>query len=124
MARPIAWTKFDKTLLPDHSPWVADDEKAIEEFNENATVDEHGIVRWESNGRIPPTDCLEQWGNLTLDFDYVGSVLAGKEETRAALAAYRANPPELSDEARFEMRAAFGMGTTVIDIITGRRTTV
>jgi len=124
MAHSIAWTKFDKTLLPDHSPWVADDEKAIEEFNENAMVDEDGIVRWKSNDRVPPSDCLGQWEGLKLSFNYVGSVLTGKEETRAAIAAYRANPPELDAETRSEMRAEFGEGATVIDIITGRRTTV
>lgn len=100
--------------------WIADDEKARRQFAEATVVE--GVVRWISNGRVPPADCCEQWARLGLPFDLATSAAARDAETAAFMAAYRKNDRAPSAEERAEMRAAFGEGTEVMDVITGRRT--
>lgn len=84
----------------------------------------NGIVRWKSNGAVPPQDILDFWLYLGLPFDHAGSTEVRKAEVCKLIAALRANdlPPSQEDVA--EMRAAFGAGTTVVNVITGRRTTL
>lgn len=86
-------------------------------------LDQGGVVRWRSNDQVPPTDCLIKMG-------IHGAELARMEEVRdreldAFLAEYRAQQPaEPTAEERFEMRAAFGIGARIVNIITGRAVTV
>ena len=82
-----------------------------------------GVVRWKSNNRVMPKDCREilahtAYRNL---FDEEASRAAEDAETAAFLENYRRNCKEPGKEEMAEMRAAFGEGTTVVDIITGKR---
>ncbi len=80
-----------------------------------------GVVRWRSNDSVPPLDILEDWVELGLDFDLAASVRADEADWDKFAADYRANPPQVTDEDMFEMRAAFGEGTTVVNCITGKK---
>lgn len=81
------------------------------------------VLRWASNGNEPFDDMLARWaelGYITAE-QRAATNAARKESTAAFLAAYRANPPQRSAEDIAEMRAAFGPGETVVDVITGEK---
>ena len=57
-------------------------------------------------------------------FQTANSCTAARErDLDAFLAAYRRNPPPVTDEMRFEARAAHGPGVELVDVISGRRFT-
>lgn len=86
------------------------------------TIDEKGIVRWVSNGHVPPQESLEQIIADGQDIDIEANNDEREREIMAFLDEYRRNqPPQPSEEELFEMRAAFGTGTTVVNVFTGRR---
>lgn len=101
--------------------------RMIEKFNDVGIVD--GIPRWKSNGAIPFPDMLDVWiihGNFGHQFDYQKAVATREHETAAFLAEYRARMAnvEPSVEEMAEMRANFESGTTIVNVITGRRITL
>jgi hypothetical protein len=53
---------------------------------------------------------------------YEASVAAREADDDKFFAEYRKNQRPLSGEELFEMRAAFGPGETVVDVISGRKT--
>lgn len=80
-----------------------------------------GLYRWKSNERIPPQECLIKAG-------LKGAVLemhkkVEDEESLKELEEYRERMKDHvpSDEELFEMRAAFGEGETVVNVLTGQR---
>lgn len=113
-----AWEKYDR----EKSGWVFYKEKAREEFND-AEVDDRGVARWKSNGNVPPDDCLCDWDELGLQFDIEESRRERERQLDKFAAEYRRNRRKrgYSSEELFEMRAAFGEGETVVDVITGER---
>lgn len=84
-----------------------------------------GVACWASNDRILMPDVVREHG-----IDQLPNFVKGVHEAAYgahlthALEEYRKvqekNPP--SEEERHEMRAAFGPGRTVVNILTGRRT--
>ena len=75
-------------------------------------------VLYNSIGRVvSPSHCKEIGWPVTPKQEAAYSDYVDK-----SLAAYRASQPaEASAEEQYEMRAAFGPGVEVVDIITGRR---
>ena len=102
-------------------------EKELEQIREDfetgkITVDENGVAR-NRIGRILMSDLLEKLTYITDKVDVEATKAAREAETNAFLESYRkANQNRRrSSEELNEMRAAFGTGTTVVDIITGER---
>jgi hypothetical protein len=98
-------------------------ERIQEEFETGKiTVDKDGIAR-NCIGRILMDDMLEKLAYITDEADAEATRTAREEETAAFFESYRkANRNRRrSAEELHEMRAAFGTGTTVVDIITGER---
>ena len=84
-----------------------------------------GIGRWTTNGSVIPDDSAALFAALGLapGLDVAATAAARDAEVREVLARYRASQPaEPSPEQLTEMRAAFGAGATVVDVITGRVT--
>ena len=88
------------------------------------------VLLWKSNDRSPMDDLMSQWLELGLiDLaDFRATAKARKAQNDAFFAEYREarknrTPEQIAEEA-FELRAAFGPGETVVDVITGERTTV
>lgn len=77
----------------------------------------HGVARWVSNGSVPPEDIIAFAVFLGAPVDEAACNVARSAELSAFLTAYRANPPQV-DVA--ELRAAFGPGARVTNIITGQ----
>lgn len=98
-------------------------ERLKEKLENAATIDgPTGVIRWDSNGSVPPADCVKFAAFLGLDVDIAACDAARDEDTRRFLAEYRANDRGPDAEQLSEMRAAFGEGAEVVNIITGRRT--
>ena len=82
-----------------------------------------GVARWTTSGHVLPQDCAALVVALGLaeGIDLAATAAARDTETRAAIEQYRAqraghghSPEELAG-----MRAAFGPGQVVVDLLTG-----
>ena len=109
--------------------WKKNAEKEIKKMEERSINGEihfgaDGVVRWNSNGRVMPKDCREILSHTAYRslYDEEASAAAEDEEATAAIRAYRERRKNYrySEEELFEMRAAFGAGTTVVDVFTGK----
>ncbi len=86
----------------------------------DAYQDDEGVWRWKSNDHVPFEDMLECWN---LDQETMEKCLLAREkDTSEFLAEYREQMKNYkpSAEEMFEMRAAFGEGTKVVNVITGK----
>lgn len=98
-------------------------ERTKEKFYTDASVDENGVVTWNSNGNVPPEDILEFWEYVGITgFNREASDAERERQTNEFLTAYRKQQEnhKPSQEELYEMRAAFGEGTTVVNVITGK----
>lgn len=85
--------------------------------------DEHGVIRWLSNGQVPFDDLLEKVGiDLTTRED---CRIARDADTAIFLQKYReaqANrTPEEIAEQQAHATAAFGPGETIVNVVTGEK---
>jgi hypothetical protein len=82
------------------------------------------VPHWKSNNQIPPKDILEFWAYCGHPFDFEQAEIARELETDRFLEEYRARMANHvpSGEELYEMRAAFGPGETVVNVITGQVT--
>lgn len=108
--------------------WKSSAEKEIRKMEERQMNGEiffgaDGVVRWTSNNRVMPKDCREILSHTAYRdlFSEDASRAAEEAETAAFLESYRKNYTGPSEEEKAEMRAAFGTGSTVVDVITGKR---
>lgn len=105
--------------------WKAEAEKKLrktkEELESGAiTIDEDGVARNKIR-RALSSDIAEMVSMITSRIDRKKTSEAYDKECSEAIEGYRNRRQEhgYSEEEIFEMRAAFGAGTTIIDIITG-----
>ena len=90
-------------------------------FRSTAYTDDRKVWRWESNACPCPIDACREYG---IPIDPAAQTAALDAHRDAFLAAYRAAQPATpSPEEQYEMRAAFGPGKQVVDVITGRKWT-
>ncbi len=82
------------------------------------TIDERGIAR-NCIGRVLMEDLLEKVALVTDQVNTEATKAARAAEVERELAEYRASYKGPSAEERAEMRAAFGPGTKVVNVITG-----
>lgn len=82
------------------------------------------MLRWKSNNSVPPQEVLDFWKYIGKRFNMTKSVAARERETKDFLKEYRKRMEnyEHSAEEMAEMRAAFGEGATVVNVITGKKT--
>ncbi|MGN1189209.1 MAG: hypothetical protein ACI4SL_02310 [Candidatus Ornithospirochaeta sp.] len=119
-------TRFEKELsgaLGEY--WKREAEKELDNIRKDLdegriTIDEAGVAR-NCVGRALQNDMLEKLAMVTDRVDVEATRRACEEEAMKAFEAYRANYTGPSEEELFEMRAAYGRGTTVVDVITGRK---
>jgi hypothetical protein len=80
------------------------------------------VIRWNSNQQVPPSECVELAAHIGLPINIVACTAARDADTAAFLTVY--SKRRVSAEERAEMRAAFGPGAKVVNVITGRVTRV
>ena len=108
---------------PRHAFEKQEAERLIAKFETDATVTD-GVVRWDSNNRVPPSDILELWRHVGKVFDFDKSYATQQADQDADIADYRrrmANHVHSAEELS-EMRAVFGPGATVVNVLTGQKT--
>ncbi len=115
-------TNYIKAIQDKSGVYHREAKNLVSKFIDDATVTD-GIVRWNSNDNVPPTDVLDLWKFMGFNFDMDASLVAQKADLQAFLADYRANDTGPTDEDRFEARAAFGSGVEIVNCITGRKFT-
>ena len=121
-------TRFEQELSGNLGTfWKKNAEQEIEKMSQRALDGEiffgaDGVCRWKSNNRVLPTDCREKLAHTPYRslYDEEACKAADEKETAEAIENYRRNH-RTSEEERMEMAAAFGKGTTVVDVITGER---
>lgn len=84
------------------------------------TIDAEGVAR-NCIGRALMDDLLEQVEMVSDAVNVEATRVARQAEDRAAIAEYRARRRTPDAEELAEMRAAFGEGTTVVDVLTGEK---
>ncbi len=102
------------------SHWgVGDAIRLADKLRTEATVTD-GVIRWNSNNRVPPEDCVALAVHIGLPVDLGATNAARMKETSDFLADYRRQEVTRvrTPEEMFEMRAAFGSGATVVNLIT------
>lgn len=119
-------TRFQKEIsgmLGDY--WQASAEQdvkdAVRDANEKAIVEDDGAIKWKSNGAYIPDDFCEKLEYAGYQFSREATAKKREEELHKFAQEYIANYTDPSDEEIAEMRAAFGEGETVVDVITGRK---
>ena len=86
-------------------------------------VDDDGAAKWVSSGRYLPADVVEKLTFAGADFFSAEATAVKRTAQNAAfIDSYSRNHKGPSAEERIEMAAAFGKGTTVVNVITGTRT--
>ena len=94
------------------------------DYENRFTVEKH-IVRWKTNNSVPPVDCLDEMveQGLITPRAKVLSVIVRDFEVAQSIARYRKQMENHvpSGEELFEMRAAFGEGEEVVNVITGKK---
>ena len=84
------------------------------------TIDEKGIAR-NAIGRVLMSDLAEKVSYITDRIDLEATKEARSEAVSQELTALKNNARPATEEEKDEMRAAFGKGQTVINILTGER---
>lgn len=122
-------TRFQRELSGNLGAfWKAEAEKELARIKADLeegkiTIDEQGIAR-NCIGRVLAADMLEKVSMVTDRVDTEATEAAYSEETAETLKRYRESRKPHTAENLAEMRAAFGEGTTVVDIITGEKITL
>lgn len=118
-------TRFEKELsgaLGDY--WKREAEKELEKVkaeieNGEITIDEAGVAR-NCVGRVLMNDMLEKVAMITNKVDIEATKAAREKATSELINEYRNNYKGPSAEEKAEMISAFGKGTTVVDILSGK----
>ena len=119
-------TRFEKELSGALGAyWEKEAKKELERVKKDLdegkiTIDENGIAR-NCIGRTLHDDMLEKVAMVSDKVNVEATRAARDEETAKVIEAYKATYTGPSEEDLFEMRAAFGKGTTVVDIFTGKK---
>ena len=107
--------------------WKKNAEEEIAKMQRRVDNDEirtniGGGAFWNSNGNYLPADCAEILSYTDFPFSIEETARAREAQTAAFLDSYRKNYKGPTAEERMEMEAAFGKGTTVVNVITGKKT--
>lgn len=98
--------------------WKEREKQALRASLETETTKREGALFWLSNGQPVPMHVFQDAGVVAPE----GQQQALDVATQAFLKEYRKQDHTPTEEQLFEMRAAFGTGCTVVDVITGKRT--
>lgn len=120
-------TRFQRELNGELGAyWKKEAEKELERVKTDLqagkiTIDENGVAR-NCIGRVLMSDMLEKLAMVTNKVNVDATAKAREQEVSESLAEYRKNARPANAEERMEMQAAFGKGTTVVNILTGEKT--
>lgn len=96
--------------------------KAVAQAEKDSTVEADGAIKWNSNGRYLMDDFCEKLEYAGFDFSREATAKKRDAQNEESLAEYRRNYKGLRAEELAEVRAAFGEGTTVVNVLTEDKT--
>ncbi|MBQ9685415.1 MAG: hypothetical protein IJV41_02550 [Oscillospiraceae bacterium] len=99
-------------------------EKAVKYARENAIVEEDGAIRWKSNGAYLMDDFCEKLEYAGFPFSRKATQAAREAQDAAFLKRYRETNRGMDEATKAEARAAFGEGTTIVDVLSGEKITL
>ena len=97
---------------------------AVEKAAADATVEADGAIRWNINGNYLPDDFCEKLEYAGFEFSREATRVARDAQDAEFLATYRKNHRGFGAEEINEARAAFGEGTTLVNVLTGEKITL
>ena len=110
--------------------WVKSAREEVNKMQDQADTgeilkEEDGAVKWKRSGNYLPEDCVEKLSYTHFQFSPEATKVKRDAQTERSLEAYREfmRDHNYSAEELYEMRAAFGEGTTVVDVLTGQSVT-
>lgn len=95
--------------------------EAVKKADEDATIEADGAIRWNSNGNYIPDDFCEKLEYAGFNFSREATRAKREVQTSKFIEQYIAKQTEPTAEDMNEMRAAFGEGATVVNLLSGRR---
>lgn len=119
-------TRFQRELSGELGEfWKKEAEKQLDKVRAELaegkiSIDAEGVAR-NCIGRVLMDDLLEQLGMVTDKVNVEATRAARETENAAFLAEYRVRRNAPSAEELAEMRATFGAGATVVDVLTGEK---
>lgn len=119
-------TRFQRELSGELGEfWKKEAEKQLDKVRAELaegkiSIDAEGVAR-NCIGRVLMDDLLEQLGMVTDKVNAEATRAARETENAAFLAEYRVRRNAPSAEELAEMRATFGAGATVVDVLTGEK---
>lgn len=104
-------------------PFRRDAERLAAQFDTDTYKDSNYVLRWKSNDRVPPQEVLDFWKFIGKRFNMSKSVAAREREDKQSIEQYKKRMENYkhSDEELSEMRAVYGKGTVIVDVITGKK---
>ena len=120
-------TRFQKELSGEFGVyWKKEAQKELERVKADLQAGkitiENGVAR-NCIGRVLMSDMLEKLAMVTDKASVEATTAAARDkEVSESLAEYRKSARPATGEERMEMQAAFGKGTTVVNILTGEKT--
>ncbi len=120
-------TRFQRELNGELGAyWKKEAEKELERVKTDLqagkiTIDENGVAR-NCISKVLMSDMLEKLAMVTDKVSVEATTAARDKEVSESLAEYRKNARPVSEDERMEMQAAFGKGTTVVNVLTGEKT--
>ena len=97
--------------------------EVICEFKYHTFIDKHGVIRWKSNKRVPPQEVLDRYKSVNAPFNMEKAIKARKKEQAEMIKEYKESQKQRkrTPEELAEMRATFGEGAVIEDVITGEK---
>lgn len=98
-----------------------DAQQIYEKASLDAVVEQDGAIKWKSNGCYLMDDACEMLEYKGFPFSREATRQKREIQVDQEIAEYKARRKgqPLSDEELYEMRAAFGPGETIVNVITG-----
>ncbi len=96
--------------------------KAVAQAEKDATVEADGAICWSRNGRYLMDDFCEKLEYAGYPFSRKATADKREAQVEEELAQYRKNHKGFSQKELDEAKAAFGEGTTVVNVLTGEKT--
>ena len=93
-------------------------EDAVRKADADAIVESDGAIKWKKSGNYLMDDLCEQLEYAGYKFSRESTTKARDIQNSKFIKEYRKNYTGPTEEELFEMRAAFGEGNTVVDVIT------
>lgn len=104
-------------------PFRQDSERLAAQFYSDTYKDSNYVLRWKSNDRVPPQEVLDFWKYIGKRFNMSKSITARNRESKRSIEQYKKSMRnhKYSEEELSEMRAVYGKGEVIVDIITGEK---